>query len=384
MIERTISDIKFFVDEKSARDIYFDEKTVEKYKINSETTQGDILHIFSQDGYKPLYLMWEILDKCNFSCQFCYIVGHSNNRLKRFKDVKPHLDELIDNGLLYCLLTGGEIFYHKDFLEIYLYLKKKGVFVELYTNGYALNDDIIDVFREYPPYSVEITIYAIDDFIFKENTNTNYQSKVILNNILKLKENGINIKTKTPVNKLTDREIEKIKNWCELNCIDYYFSTNISIAYDGCSKDSWKSNDDIIHKYDLENEKKFVENFGKVYESKSKTCFSCSVGKYGLHINSKFELLPCSSFNSKNFHYNIIDNGINNAIINMIEDVKIFDGKNIIDCVGCSASSFCKMCPAIASQEFNQKGELIGFKTNSSYCNDTRKRFNNIMKELYE
>ena len=45
------------------------------------------------------------------------------------------LDELADAGGLWLLFTGGEIFARPDFLEIYLYAKRKGFLITLFTNG---------------------------------------------------------------------------------------------------------------------------------------------------------------------------------------------------------------------------------------------------------
>ena len=120
LIYRTINNIDIAIDINTSRDVYFTEQFLKSNDVlNSSLDQNNVLNMLSKSSqFTPLYLMWEMIDKCNFSCPFCYIVGHSNNKLIRFKNVKHHLEELIENGLLYCILTGGEVTYHKDFLEI--------------------------------------------------------------------------------------------------------------------------------------------------------------------------------------------------------------------------------------------------------------------------
>lgn len=382
LIYRTINNIDIAIDINTSRDVYFTEQFLKSNDVlNSSLDQNNVLNMLSKSSqFTPLYLMWEMIDKCNFSCPFCYIVGHSNNKLIRFKNVKHHLEELIENGLLYCILTGGEVTYHKDFLEIYSFLKGKGVFVEVYSNGYNVNKEIIDVFKELPPYSVEISIYGLSEPVFQAATNTKLHPDVVLNSIKELKANGINVKCKTAINSLTIKEIDLIKEWCKSNQIPHYHSSDMTVAYDGNSTRQWMADEESIVHYDADNEVNFQKQFGKPATNYKKTCFSCSVGTYSLYINSNFELMPCSSFNSKNARFNILSNGMQPSIQKMLAYVGNVYHDEIIGCVGCSAASICKMCPAIASEVFNQEDKLIGFKTNELFCDSTRKKYNQINK----
>src|SRR5258708_37666428 len=63
-------------------------------------------------------------------------------------------------GTFWLLFSGGEIFARKDFLEIYTYAKKKGFLITLFTNGTLINDKIADYLVEWPPFSIEITLYG--------------------------------------------------------------------------------------------------------------------------------------------------------------------------------------------------------------------------------
>ena len=39
----------------------------------------------------------------------------------------------------------------KDFPDIYIYAKKLGMLITLYTNGSLINESIIELFKKYPP-----------------------------------------------------------------------------------------------------------------------------------------------------------------------------------------------------------------------------------------
>ena len=71
---------------------------------------------------------------------------------------------------MFLTLTGGDIFTRKDFLDIYLYAKRKGFIIELYTNGALINDKIVEVFSKYPPLLVDISLYGSCEETYKKVT----------------------------------------------------------------------------------------------------------------------------------------------------------------------------------------------------------------------
>lgn len=379
---RAIGNVNILVDCNLPHDIYFEEKFARKNNISSkEFSQIDICNLLSKDEFRPLYLMWEITDKCNFACPFCYIVGSSNSVTIRFDEIKNNIDYLIDKGLLYCLLTGGESTIHPDFVKIYKYLKKSGVIVEVYTNGSMITDKHLEMFSQYKPYKLEITIYGLSDTVFKKNTNSKLSPNATLSNIEKLNNLGVNVVCKTPVNSLTISELEEIREWCSQRNIKHYHSSDIAASYNGNQLTDYLAPSDIKLKYETENEANFIKNNGFPPSGKHRSCFSCAVGSYGIHINSKFELQPCSSFNGKREGYNIIELGIDESLLEMRKYVLSVHKKPILGCAGCGSSSHCKMCPALGDAVF-LNGKIIGYKTNVNYCYNIKNNYNKITNKI--
>ena len=279
---------------------------------------------------------------------------------------------------MYCLLTGGEATIHPDFIEIYKYLKEKGVIVEIYTNGAQLTKQHLKLFGEYKPYKLEITIYGLSDSVFRKNTKSKFNADDVLSNIEALKELGVNVICKTAVNSMTATEFEKIQAWCMDRDITHYHSSDITQSYDNQTLVEFIAPSKIKLKYEVENEINFIKNYGSPITGVKKSSFSCAVGSYGLHINSNFELQPCSSFNGKKEGYNIRELGIEQSLKQLRTYVSSIYGKPIIGCVGCESSSHCKMCPALG-EEVKHKGEIIGYKTNDNYCDNIRKNHQKIM-----
>lgn len=390
MIERIINDVQLLVNPNAANEIYFDEVFLKENCVaGNNLSPSELCGLISGNSYTPMILTWELLDKCNFSCPFCYIVGHSNHKLVRFKDTQPYIKELIDKGMLYCTLTGGETLLHKDFPAIYKFLKQSGVLVEIYSNGHLIDGSIIELFKEFPPYRIEISIYAVSQEKFNDTTGTKFKDfKLVLDNVLNLKSNGINVKCKTPFNSATQNDFEQIGRWCRDNGVDYYYSTNIYDAYDGQKLDGYKSNFERM----IEMEAKKIEEIEAEYPGtfnlsappKKKSCYTCGVRNYGLHINANFDLLPCSETHTKESTYNIFQYGIDKSLQLNRGFVNKHMDKPIIGCIGCEASNTCKMCTAIAKPKLDTNNEILYFELPDGHCENERKKYNALVSKLCE
>ena len=380
-IVRTIGNVTLMVNTKAANEVFFEEEFLASKKItNLNLSPTDICELVTENKYIPMIMSWELLDKCSFKCPFCYIVGHSRNNIIRFSKMKTELRKLIDKGLFYCLLTGGEATLHTDFVEIYQFLKASGVLVEIYTNGSLINDNLINLFKEYAPYKIEVSIYGTTQRVFSENVGTDkFDNCLILNNILQLKRNGINVVCKTPLNKLTEKEFEDIRAWCNNNKIEHYYSTAIYKGYDGENLDRYSSSLELQGKYDamkylnLEKEYPDDENI-KQQHPKGKTCYTCAIRKFGLHINSAFELMPCSETHFEESKSKLIEIGVDEAIRKYRSFVEPFIGRSIIGCDGCAASKICNMCSAKANAVTNDNGKIADFKVPEGHCEIQRHR----------
>src|SRR5258708_31589800 len=107
----------------------------------------------------------EVTRRCPLECLHCYnnlpmSDGEARSRELDYAEHCRLLDQLADAGCLWLLYTGGEIFARRDFLDIYTYAKKKGFLVTLFTNGTLITESIADYLVEWPPFSIEITLYG--------------------------------------------------------------------------------------------------------------------------------------------------------------------------------------------------------------------------------
>ncbi|MQY69891.1 MAG: radical SAM protein, partial [Firmicutes bacterium] len=98
----------------------------------------------------------ELTERCNNNCVHCYINlaaddKEANKKEITFQEIRNIVDKAARMGCLSWHLTGGEPLLREDFSDIYLYLKRKGMRVSLFTNATLINSEIAHLFRKYPP-----------------------------------------------------------------------------------------------------------------------------------------------------------------------------------------------------------------------------------------
>ena len=125
----------------------------------------------------PFSFELDITARCNNNCRHCCInlpAGDSVARDKElsFEELKEIIDEAVSLGALWCLITGGEPLLREDFPALYLYLKKKGLLVSVFTNAALMTEELVKLFQEYPPRDIEVTVYGVKQGTYERVTRT--------------------------------------------------------------------------------------------------------------------------------------------------------------------------------------------------------------------
>lgn len=142
------------------------------------------------------YASFELTQSCNFNCSHCYCPDKITKAVT-FEEATKIIDKLYETGCFLLIFTGGEIFTCEYFKELYVYAKKKGLMIDLMTNGSLINEDIILMLREYPPHNISVTVYGTcekDYECFTGNGN-NFEKVICALNLLKKAKLPFDIRT---------------------------------------------------------------------------------------------------------------------------------------------------------------------------------------------
>ncbi len=122
------------------------------------------LHLRAAAQRQPVNGTFELTERCNLACRMCYI-RQAIGDARRAGELSPGewlelAHQAVDNGMVFLLLTGGEVLVRPDFFEIYTPLTRLGLILTLFTNGTLITEDLAARLAEAPPSRTEITLYG--------------------------------------------------------------------------------------------------------------------------------------------------------------------------------------------------------------------------------
>ncbi len=165
---------------------------------------------------RPLRGQIELTSRCNLNCLHCYCLGREGGGKELTgQQWKNIFDQLQKEGCLWLTLTGGEPFLYPGFSELYLYIRKKGFLVTLFTNGTVISPELIKLFQKQPPALIEISLYGATERVYESVTQVAGSFRKVRENIDRLLEINIPLVLKTVGLKQNKNEILKIKALAE-------------------------------------------------------------------------------------------------------------------------------------------------------------------------
>ncbi|MDD4899582.1 MAG: radical SAM protein [Candidatus Omnitrophica bacterium] len=184
----------------------------------------------------------ELTARCNNDCRHCYINLPQNDLEAKKKEIpleqiKAIVDQAVSLGALWCLLTGGEPLLREDFFEIYMYLKKKGLFISVFTNATLITQKHIDLFKKYPPRDIEVTVYGVTEATYEKVSNKKGSFKAFMRGLKMLLDNGIKVRYKAMAIRSNVHELPLISEFCRERTKDYFrFDPFLHLRFDANPK----------------------------------------------------------------------------------------------------------------------------------------------------
>ncbi len=108
----------------------------------SETLENKALRHKRSEGSAPV-VVWCTTKRCNLNCMHCYSGGNtaSDGELST-EEAKRMLDELVEYGSPFMILSGGEPFLRADVFELGSYAREIGLMVIVSSNGTIVTPEI--------------------------------------------------------------------------------------------------------------------------------------------------------------------------------------------------------------------------------------------------
>lgn len=292
---------------------------------------------------------FELTPKCNFKCIHCYLQHvHSETQLS-FERIIDILDILYDQGVLFITFTGGEIFLRDDFLDIYMYAKKRGFLIELFTNASLINDQAIKIMAEYPPILVDVSLYGACEETYKKITGISNMFDKVISNCRKMVDYNIRIALKSPILTLSFPEIEEMKEIAKSMSVPFRASFDITPTIENdMSTKAYQIPYDAVLKYEYDDfiDHEIKESVGPqiAYSARnSNLVYRCKIGKTSCVIDYNGRLCPCMKLKHKGV---LITKESFSETWNGFTEIQGMKASSNYKCIQCPAYDYCDICPA--------------------------------------
>ncbi len=156
----------------------------------------------------------ELLPVCNLDCKMCYVRTSMSTvkklgGLKRLEEWLELARQLRNEGTLFLLLTGGEVFLYPGFKKLYIELYKMGFIITINTNATLIDEEVIDWLKQYPPKCVSISLYGASEATYERLCGAKGMFERVKHAITLLMENHIRFELKTIFSPLNISDIVK-------------------------------------------------------------------------------------------------------------------------------------------------------------------------------
>jgi len=161
----------------------------------------------------------ELTERCNNDCIHCCINRPANDATAKALEMKTEqieglLLQAADLGCLQVRFTGGEPLLRPDFQELYIFARRLGLKVLLFTNACLITPALADLFKRMPPLAeIEITVYGMRRETYEAVTRSPGSFARFQSGIRLLVERHVPLVVKWVVLPQNKHEIKEFEAW---------------------------------------------------------------------------------------------------------------------------------------------------------------------------
>ena len=325
----------------------------------------------------------EITARCNNNCRHCYINLPADDKEAQkkelsLKQIEKLAEEAVSLGALWCLITGGEPLLRKDFFDIYIALKKKGLLVSVFTNAALISKKHIKLFKEYPPRDIEVTVYGVTPQTYQRVTRRRGSYRAFMAGLNLLLENGVRVRLKAMALRSNVSELPLIAAFCHQRTKDYFrFDPFLHLRFDRNSKRNREIKSErlsarkivAIEQQDPQRSRVLEKSCDKLInpEFAHRGCnhlFYCGTGSGSFAVSYDGLFRLCSSLWHADCLYDLKMGTLSEAwrsFVPKVRDMRSNREEFLKKCHKCQIINLCLWCPAHSDLESGRLDEPIDY-----------------------
>ncbi|MBD3415092.1 MAG: radical SAM protein [Candidatus Aminicenantes bacterium] len=331
----------------------------------------------------------ELTERCSNNCIHCYINLPRDDSKAKKKELPTHkikdiLKQAVSLGCLDVRFTGGEPLLREDFEEIYVFTRKLGLRVSIFTNATLIDQRLCSVFERIPPLQrIEITTYGMDRKTYEHVTRTKGSYHQYKNGINQLLQHSIPFEIKIPYLSCTRHTIKEFEEFTSHLPWDDSNPGHTVFLDLRARRDSKEKNQQIKKLRNtpeqtvkflsrrkrewLDEMKKFSQKF---LEISGKNLFSCGAGIGFGCVDAYGHFQLCMPLRHPDTIYDLKKGTLRDALTRFAPEVRSRKTKNpeyLAHCAKCFISALCQQCPARSWMEFGTLDSRIEYFCRSAH-----------------
>ncbi len=334
----------------------------------------------------------ELTARCNLNCRHCYINlpvfdEEAAARELTAAEISRIADEAVELGAVWCLLSGGEPLLRRDFAEIYLALKRKGLLLSVFTNGTAITDEHIELFRRYPPRDIEMTVYGVSEETYERVTRHKGAYGAFRRNLDRLYEAGVTVRLKAMALRSNFHEMPAIAEFCRERTKDFFrYDPNLHLRFDGDPGRNEQiraerlTPEEVVELELQDPERsKALPDFCEKHvrpefaERIDDRVFHCGVGNGNVVVGYDGMMRLCSTLHHPEYMHDLRRGTIREGLQRLVPKVQSLISSNAVflrSCARCAVINLCQWCAAAAYLETGKLDEPVPVFCRTAHARD--------------
>ncbi|HNW38871.1 MAG TPA: radical SAM protein [Candidatus Omnitrophota bacterium] len=310
----------------------------------------------------------ELTERCNNNCIHCSINLAADDLTAANKElsgeaIKGILKEAVTLGCLTVMFTGGEPLLREDFKELYVFSRKLGLKVVLFTNATLITPQIAELFSKIPPLErIEVTVYGMKKSSYESVTRVGGSFEAARRGMNLLLDKKIPFVVKTALLPSNKHEIDDFEAWAkkipgmngQLPSYAMFFQLrnrrndklneqikNLRLSAQEGLKVLARSKNEYIREM-----RKFCSKFISPNGDK---LFTCEAGMSSGCVDAYGYFQPCLMMRNPDYVYDLKQGSLKDALENFFPRArkqKVNNPDYLKRCAKCFLIGLCAQCPA--------------------------------------
>ena len=301
----------------------------------------------------PFKGTFELTARCNFNCNMCYV--HLNEQ--QIKSIGSELTneqwldiarQARDAGMLYLTLTGGEVFTRPDFRELYEGLSQMGFLIQILSNGYLIDQSVMEWLGEIQPYVIRFTLYGASNDTYARVCGVKDGFDRVSRAIDLVKQAGIPLYMVSTLVKENIDDLQAMQEFANEKNIEITFTPSVVKPVRGATQDAVSHRLNMFESHEDSIKQIISEGRDRLYSKVNHPLDVCGSYRKGFWLTWNGNLQLCS-FMSEPAISLANDIGFENAWLQLLEQLEQI--RNPAECQNCQYEGFCAKCPGMLAAE---------------------------------